>query len=390
MMNAVVKSDIVSACKILIVDDSIFTRQMLREFCVSVGCVQILEATNGKEGLEKIISEKPDMVFLDMYMPLMDGLEVCQELRRVGVLDDVVIIMQSMSEDPEFRARAFNAGVTDFISKPLHQRELAIRAIGHLERQVYRKKITTDYTRIRAELDEATILQKILLPQPDVLENIQHDMAVDIACSYNPASELAGDYISVRKLSRNRVALISADVSGHGISAALFAFSIHTLLDTTVVDELMPGKALEVLNNQLFGIVPRGRFATIFLGVLDTDSNTLHYAAAASPAPILLAGGATTLLNTVGHLLGAVQNSSYKTISVPFHSGDALVLYSDALLETVDADGAVLEDGKLINIVLSHKNGSADAMMRPILSDFSENYAAQQCDDLSLLICKRN
>ncbi len=379
---------IVTNSKILIVDDSRVLRAMLREFCQSAGFKHIDEAADGKEGLKKILSSHPDLVFMDMEMPHMNGLQVCQELQQRHLHDKMIIIMHTTFDGSELKSQAFDAGITDFVTKPLSGREVTARSLAHLERHFLNQQRDADYRRIQTELQGATILQNILLPHEEVLEGIRNDSGLDIAHYYHPATELAGDYLSVRKLESNRVALISADVSGHGVTAALYAFSLHTLLEDKVLESHPPGEVLERLNAQLHSLMMGGNFVTAFLGVVDMDHGLMHYAAAAAPPPVLLSGGKATLINTDGYLLGTLKQSTYTTHSIPFTKGDALVIYSDALIETASPRGEFMSEQEVIDVLCTSKSKDAGGLLRNLIAAFYTGYSKNPIDDLSMLVCK--
>lgn len=374
--------------KILIVDDTETSRLVLSSFCSHAGFDQIREATNGKEALDVILDWNPDLVFLDMQMPVMDGLQLCQELKRRHLHTEIIIIMQTVVEKPAFKTQAFEAGVTDLIAKPLDARETIARMMAHLERKYLRTRTEAAYQRIQNELQEAMMLQNILLPQDAHLATIKAQLGVDIAHYYHPASELAGDYLSVRSLHQDRIALIAADVSGHGLSAALYAFSIHTLLDHALLNEHTPAEVLSQLNAKLYELMSVGKFATMFLAIVDTKQHQLHYAAAASPAPILFSSGLAKPLNTRGHLLGVQPHATYEHYCVDYQPGDLLFIYSDALIETPSTSGDCLTEGQLTAQLESLHAHDASHILRNVLITFHEHYSRSPTDDLSMLACK--
>ena len=388
MPKKVALEHIFSESRILVVDDAKTSRLMLTQFCKSAGFRHIEEAKDGKEGLEKILSWKPDLVFIDMHMPQIDGMQVCQELQRLHLLDNMIIIMQTSGDKELLVAEAFDVGVTDFISKPLIEIEAVTRAVLHLERLFLFRQSEYTYSRMHDELKEAATLQKILLPDKKSLEDIKNGIGLDIAHYYHPATQLAGDYLSIQKLSRNRVALIFVDVSGHGVTAALYAFAIHTLLDYKMLSDKSPGEVLETINTKLHRLMAKGKFATMFLGIFDPENQFLDYAAAATPSPIFISQGKHITLNTKGHLLGVQEIVEYETHSIPLTKGDILLLYSDALIETANPDGSFMQEQEIVNLLLANNSKDCTALINTILASFYMHYSKTPSDDLSMLVCK--
>jgi len=122
--------------KILVVDDDTITRNLLILSLKKEG-YQVEEATNGAECLQKYPRLQPHLVLLDALMPEMDGFECCQQLRQLASSEFLPILMITFLDDNASIDRAFNAGATDYITKPIHWRSLRQRVktslqAGHL------------------------------------------------------------------------------------------------------------------------------------------------------------------------------------------------------------------------------------------------------------------
>ena len=109
--------------KILIVDDepnivrTLKDRLEMNEYDVVTGC-------NGQEGLEHAIKDQPDIILLDVIMPLMDGLEMLEALRRRPECSDIAVIMLTARSQTQDIARAKSCGIEDYIVKPFDLSEL--------------------------------------------------------------------------------------------------------------------------------------------------------------------------------------------------------------------------------------------------------------------------
>jgi CheY-like chemotaxis protein len=101
--------------KILVVDDSNVLRRIITFNLKSAG-YEVTEAVNGKEGLDKIESENPDMIFLDIMMPVMDGFTVLKELQKINSEIPVVVLTAKGGESDE--EMALNLGAEKVITKP--------------------------------------------------------------------------------------------------------------------------------------------------------------------------------------------------------------------------------------------------------------------------------
>lgn len=108
--------------KILIGDDSILARRQLKDVLTSMGAVNFIEAVNGKEVVEKYISEKPDIVFLDIIMPIKDGITAVKEIMAEDPSAQIIIV-SSVGTQQQLKA-AIEAGAKDFIQKPINAEQI--------------------------------------------------------------------------------------------------------------------------------------------------------------------------------------------------------------------------------------------------------------------------
>lgn len=121
--------------KIVIVDDEIHIRSLLEQTLEDLeGEAEILTAANGAEGLALIERERPQLVFLDVMMPLMNGYEVCAAVRKNPALADITIVMLTAKGQESDRVRGLEVGAHRFVTKPFDPDEILdlAREILHL------------------------------------------------------------------------------------------------------------------------------------------------------------------------------------------------------------------------------------------------------------------
>ena len=126
--------------KILIVEDEANIRELLRLYLEREGYT-VLEAENGVEGIKKWKSDKPDMLLLDVMMPVMDGWEVCKEIRAES---DVPIIMLTAKGETADRVSGLEMGADDYIVKPLEMPEVIARVRAVFRRIARRRTREAD------------------------------------------------------------------------------------------------------------------------------------------------------------------------------------------------------------------------------------------------------
>lgn len=123
--------------KVLIIDDDMSLLRLLKRSLEKAG-YDVAVATSGVEGLKELYAERPDIVVLDVMMPVMDGWEVCKRIREVS---DVPVIMLTAKSDEEDKVRGFRLGVDDYVTKPFGFAEFNSRIEAILHRAAGRSSV---------------------------------------------------------------------------------------------------------------------------------------------------------------------------------------------------------------------------------------------------------
>ena len=118
--------------KILLVDDS-HTVLLLHRMMLSHCGYELLTARDGQEALDKASTARPDLIFLDVLMPRMDGFQTCRALRSRNETKHVPIILVTTRSEPHYVRQGFESGCTDYITKPFDGEELLAKVRSHLE-----------------------------------------------------------------------------------------------------------------------------------------------------------------------------------------------------------------------------------------------------------------
>lgn len=119
--------------KILVVDDEKDVRDLVRRI-LTRGGFEVITALDGKEGLAKVYSEAPDLMILDINMPVMDGWEVCRKIRGDPLYKHLPIIMLTVRRTKEDQLKGLNLGGDEYITKPFYPTELLARVKTVLQR----------------------------------------------------------------------------------------------------------------------------------------------------------------------------------------------------------------------------------------------------------------
>jgi sigma-B regulation protein RsbU (phosphoserine phosphatase) len=146
---------------------------------------------------------------------------------------------------------------------------------------------------------------------------------------------LGGDCFQFVSLPSRRVALAVADASGKGLPAALIIANVQSSLHTAALfAPESPAAVVTAVNQQLHACSPVERYATLFYGVFDEDTRTLHYVnAGQNPAVVIRRGGAVTWLEASAPPVGLFAETVYQAQAVQLYPGDLIVAYTDGIVE---------------------------------------------------------
>src|SRR5690554_1547521 len=150
--------------KILIVDDTEFMTKLITNILTDAG-YDVVTASDGYQGLQKVQTEKPDLVLLDVVMPGIDGFEVCKRLREDDSNNLMPIIMLTAQENEDDKLTGLELGADDYITKPFNSRELVSRVRNTL-RRIDRNRWANPLTGLRGNIEvESEVNQRIALKQ---------------------------------------------------------------------------------------------------------------------------------------------------------------------------------------------------------------------------------
>jgi phosphoserine phosphatase RsbU/P len=314
---------------ILIVDDtpiniSVISGALKDSFATKV-------ATSGAKALAIAAGkDKPDLILLDVMMPEMDGYEVCRRLKADPNTRDIPVIFLTSQTEAEDETKGFEVGAVDYIHKPFSAPVVKARVRTHLMLREAHAQIAKQLVEINTELEMARQIQLSILPS-----NTPKVAGMEIVARYIPMTSVAGDFYDFIVVDESRVGILIADVSGHGLPAALIASMLQVALTAQARHASEPAKVLAGLNQALCGKFQHN-FVTAAYVYVDLEKGAISYAGAGHP-PILLwrrsTGAASQLLEN-GLVMGQFEEATYDSLQVPIEAGDRFVLYTDGIVET--------------------------------------------------------
>ncbi len=378
-------------CPILVVDDEKLIRLFVEALLKKSGFTVIAFAVNGVDALEMIPKVRPACVILDVNMPVMNGLETLARIRSAENSRDLPVLVVTAHDDRDERNNIMQAGASNLISKPINGDLLVERVTNLVERNLLIEQLSRFHERLTMELSVAATMQTSAVPTADDLVIIEQKYGVRLASLFKPSSELGGDYWSVQSIDPGRFAILTADFTGHGISAALNTFRLDMLLSRLGVCQSSPAEYMETINQELSAVMPVDQFCTMVYVVIDVINDLMIYSAAGAPPPLYGHVGSDEVItgDGSGFPLGIRAQTKYQNREVAFPEGSFLFMYSDALYETECEDIGVLEIEGVAALAAIHQNSDAALALNGVLSEFLEKAPDPLPDDLTAVWLSR-
>ncbi len=236
---------------------------------------------------------------------------------------------------------------------------------------------------IETELETARQIQASILPA-----EVPEINGLRIAASYRPMTAVAGDFYQFVRPDDHHLGVLVADVSGHGIPAALISSMIKVAMQTVAEHADDPARVLGGLNRILWSEA-QGQFATAAYLWIDTENRKALYSAAGHPPLLCWRSGCSEMqsIESNGLLFGVQADSEYPVCSISLERCDRLLLYTDGVTETENAAGDAFGDRQLESIVRDNRSQAASELSRQVLTGLQTwRAAATQQDDLTLIV----
>jgi sigma-B regulation protein RsbU (phosphoserine phosphatase) len=409
--------------KILIADDNLDMIYLIKKGFEGLG-YEIVEAHDGDEAFRKIVSEKPDLVLLDLKMPRRHGLDVLRDVRNSDELKDIPVIVLTVVSDTDEKIAALEQGANDFLLKPPLTSELRARVNTQLNLRTARQALieythkleetvaskTSELREYANRLEEmvedkvgvikqqneehlldmksAAKIQRSLLP-----ENLPTAGHVRFLARYNPCERIGGDFYNVFQIDEHTIGFFIADVSGHGVPSAMitiflkqeisyYSKKVHKSGRYRVVS---PKEVLHRFNRSFIEnkIGEGSFFVTIVYCIYDVDEKKLTLSIAGHHAlPVIKRkDGTLQPIELKGFPIGWFEvDEEYREARYQLEIGDTLFLYTDGLLDIVRGEGSIDFDTVLTLFQRKDMERAFDRMLKK----YSKRKESER-DDVTLL-----
>jgi sigma-B regulation protein RsbU (phosphoserine phosphatase) len=381
-----------AARRLLLVEDSSTMRRMISTLLGDEG-YDVRTAVDGNDGLAKAREEpRPELILSDFEMPELDGAGLCSAVKADKELRSIPVLMLTTLGESHNRITGLDSGADDYIQKPKNPdeiKELFARIRAHLRIADLRSALAernrlleAAHKKLNFELDLARKVQFAMMPRPPKPRGV-----LRVAVRYSPANQLGGDVYDFYRLENNRLAILVADVSGHGVNSAMLSGMVKALASPLSLAVLEPGEmlaGLDVAGEQFF---PEGYFCTAFYLIADEETGLVRYAGVGHPPAIIVGpNGPRTLPSNPGMLgIGMVDGTAGGSDRLA--PGESLVIYTDGLPDAMDASDHLFGEERLTTVLQSHHGADPEEILGEVdKALLNHTSPGRPADDINIIV----
>jgi len=378
--------------RILLVEDSATMRRMLGAMLSDEG-YEVIAVEHGAEGLARAReAPRPELILTDYEMPELDGAGLCRAVKADVDLRSIPVLMLTTLGDARSKLAGLESGADDYIQKPRcpdDVQELFARIRAHLriadlhaELAERNRLLEAAHRKLTFELDLARKVQFALMPRPPEPRGL-----LRTAVRYTPANHLGGDVYDFYRLENDRLGVLVADVSGHGVNAAMLSGMVKTLAAGLSIAVLEPGEMLAGLDVAAEHYFPEGYFCTGFYLIADERTGLVRYAGVGHPPAIVVGPNGPRTLPSHPGMLGIGMVDGTAGASDRLEPGESLILYTDGLPDAMDPGDVIFGEDRLKTLLQGH-HGEEPAAILDRVDEAVRAYTApgRPADDINIIV----
>jgi sigma-B regulation protein RsbU (phosphoserine phosphatase) len=387
----------INPIKILSVDDEPDMQELLKQKFrrkIKSGEYEFYFASNGQEALNKLDEHNDiDFVLCDINMPVMDGLTFLGKAHEVRNSILKTIMVTAYGDIDNIR-KAMNNGAFDFLNKPINFDDLEITMQKTLEQITKEKAAVVNQEQlfsIQKDLQVAKNIQLSLLPRS--FPPYPNRKEIDIFATIDAAKVVGGDFYDFYFIDNEHLGFVMGDVSGKGISGAIFMAMTRTIIRTISKTGLTASKCMFDSNNLVCVESLDSMFVTVFYGILNVKTGEIEYANAGHCPPYILRNdGRLEKIPSSGNIvLGIMEDMPYKSNKIKLNKGEIIYIFTDGVPEAMNIRDELFSEKRLENLLSSLNSKSVEEICRTVVNhvkEFAGN--AEQSDDITTLAIQFN
>ncbi len=431
-----------SLLTILALDDNELNLKLIKKV-LEQNNYRVLTATEPKIAYEIFKNNKIDLAILDIKIKIpitnsgqflneeekVNGYDVIKKIKLMDVKNQTPIIFLTSVSDPESKVKAFKAGAVDFITKPFNSSELVARIDMHIRLNKEKEQLFThsaeleklvkektkqleDYSKkleqmveekvgiikqnnesLLKDMESARRLQIGLLPEAfPSIKNLKVDV------HYRPCDQVGGDFYDVFNLDEAHVGFYVADVSGHGVSAAMVTFFVKELVDSLKkiifpdgsYEFTSPSVIMEKVNLKILQEDFDGIYITMFYALFNTQTGELKWSNAGHIAYPLICRPSSCeceILKMNSMALGWFDYARYVDKTIKIEKGDKIVLYTDGVTDSKNKNGDLFGVDRVKNIIETRGFKNSSSLAFRVLKELRKFQRKKDLeDDITFLV----
>lgn len=380
--------------KILVADDVQINRRLIKSLLSrKIKDLVFYEAVDGSEVIECLKNNRIDLVVLDIMMPKMNGFEVLSQIKESKRLRDIPVIVNSALDDIENIKKALELGAYDYFAKPLTfdqiETIIPIKVENAITSYEHKKQLMRINNRINEEIRIAGIFQHTLMEDYKLLN------LGEVCGKYIPSVGISGDFYDSVEIN-NSLWFIIADVSGHGVAAAMISSMIKVAFNNSVYKYNNPNEVLMHIN-KIFYNMSKENYEIIFTAFIGKiEGRKLIYSNGGHPYPILydrLEKG-LFMIEENGFPIGILPKVEYSVKSIYINKGTYIFVYTDGIFNLIsDKKNSNWNDlFKLckdnLNFIVEMFHENSKSFMESVLNELLNIGEKSLKDDVALMVIR--
>lgn len=371
---------------VLIVDDDPTNRLVLKALLRRLGYGWAM-ATNGKDAVDVFKRERPDMILMDVMMPVMDGYEATRHIKDIsGEAFVPIIFLTALNDDPSL-AKCVESGGDDFLTKPYSHVILKAK----LEAL---KRICVLYATVKAQKDELAYHQIRIEREQEIAQRLFSNI-IDRGClgatyikhMLAPMGRFNGDLLLAAPKPSGGAYILLGDFTGHGLSAAVGAVPVSDVFYGMTANGFCISEIVTEINRKLRNVLPTSLFFATCIIELNSDLRTLTVWNGGIPEVLVCDKFGNVKKRLISHhlALGIVENSQFdnRVEMCEIDADDRIYLYSDGVIESINEQGDMYGEERLEACLPNEQGQSCFAHIVEDLAHFRGDVA--QTDDITLI-----
>lgn len=371
--------------KVLVVDDDGYSRKLIAYVLEEAGHA-VCTAADGLQGVAAWKAEQPDLVLMDLMMPVLDGYECAARIKdEAGQAFVPIVFMTSLSDDKAM-VRCLEVG-DDFLPKPVNLVMLQAKMKVHernleLNRQVLEQNKELAYFRAKVSAEFAMTQQVMKV----ALQNNRPSVdGVRVHCSAH--STFNGDLVLIHEKRDGGLYVLVGDFTGHGLASSIGSVPVAQAFSTLAERNSAVGVMARELNRILYRFLPRTMFCAMTLLELNASRTLLEVWAGGLP-DALITDAEGRLKRRLGsnHMpLGILEHHEFESYceKVELSEGDRILLHTDGVNEASSPDGQLFGEERLLEVI---GTAEPDLIGRTLQAVKTFMQAETFQDDLSMVV----